>query len=139
MSYAPIDILEYVIENEKEADFTLAMSMHKGGYSIGEIPDIRFVWKDDVMTMKSNAYKLNETIEDPDIMIACKAGKYISVFLSRYGEHYQIHFLVHECLNEEKPQNEEEITERVVQYMILKTIKQLRLDTPEKIDSYLKV
>lgn len=40
---------------------------------------------------------------------------------------------------EEKSKHEEEIAERVVQYMILKTIKQLRLDTPEKAEQFMKV
>ena len=58
---------------------------------------------------------------------------------SGYNDDYQMHFLVHECMTEEKPHHEEEIAERVVQYMILKTIKQLRLDSPEKVDGFLKM
>jgi len=139
MGYTPIEILDYVLDNNKDADFMLAMSMHKGGYSIGEIPDVKFKWKDDTLRVTSAAYKLDREVSDIDIMIASKAGKYISAFISRYNDDYQMHFLVHECMAEEKPHHEEEIAERVVQYMILKTIKQLRLDSPAKVDSFLKM
>lgn len=138
MTYTPIEILDYILDNNKDADFMLSMSMHKMGYSIGEIPDVQFIWKDEKMNIISKAYNLNREVADLDIMVANKAGKYISAFISRFGEMYQIHFLVHDCMVEEKAANEEEIAERVVQYMILKTIKQLRLDTPEKIEKYIK-
>jgi len=139
MAYTPIDILDYVLDNNKDADFMLAMSMHKMGYSIGEIPDVKFEWNNDKMSILSKAYNLNREVTDLDIMIANKAGKYISAFISRFGEMYQIHFLVHDYMVEEKSSHEEEIAERVVQYMILKTIKQLRLDTPDKVENFMKV
>lgn len=139
MAYTPIDILDYVLDNNKDADFMLAMSMHKMGYSIGEIPDATYTWKDDNMFIRSKAYSLEREVADMDIMIANKAGKYISSFISRFGDSYQIHFLVHDYMAEDKSAHEEEIAERVVQYMILKTIKQLRLDTPEKVESFMKV
>lgn len=138
MNYSPVDILDYVLANDKDADFMLSISLHKQGYSIGEIPDLKLVWINDQLIMKSNAYNLEQTVADMDIMIAYKSGKYISAFISRYNENYQIHFLVHECLLDEKPKFEDDIANRVVQYMILKTIKQLRLDTPQKVDAYLK-
>lgn len=138
MGYTPVEILDYVIDNEKEADFMVSMTMHKYGYSIGEITDVIFKWKDDHLKMISKAYKLNQIIDDPDIVIAAQAGKYISSFISRYNDAYQIHFLVHDCMKEDKEKYDDEITKRVIQYMIFKTIKQLRLDTPEKVDSYLK-
>ena len=137
MSYSPIDILDYVIENDKEADFLVALTMHKQGYSIGEITDLRLKWKNDELIMRSKTYNINQNVADTDIMIASKAGKYISAFISRFNNAYQVHFLVHECMAEDKSSYEDEITGRVVQYMILKTIKQLRLDTPEKVDKYL--
>ena len=124
MNYSPVDILDYVLSNDKDADFMLSISLHKQGYSIGEIPDLKLVWINDQLIMKSNAYNLEQTVADMDIMIASKSGKYISAFISRYSENYQIHFLVHECLLDEKPKFEDDIANRVVQYMILKTIKQ---------------
>ena len=137
MGYAPIEILDYVIDNEKEADFMLAIAMHKGGYSIGEIADLKIICKEDRVIVKSDMYNITERIEDPDIVIAAKAGKYISAFMSRMNNSFQVHFLVHDCMIEDKPKYEDEIALRVVQYMILRTIKQLRLDTPKKVDSYI--
>lgn len=139
MAYTPVDILDYILDNNRDADFMLAMSMHKMGYSIGEIPDVKFEWNDDKMSILSDAYRLQREVADMDIMVANRAGKYISTFISRFGEMYQIHFLVHDYMVEEKSAHEEEIAERVVQYMILKTIKQLRLDTPEKAEQFMKV
>lgn len=139
MAYTPVDILDYILDNNRDADFMLAMSMHKMGYSIGEIPDVKFEWNDDKMSIQSDAYRLQREVADMDIMVANRAGKYISTFISRFGEMYQIHFLVHVYMVEEKSAHEEEIAERVVQYMILKTIKQLRLDTPEKAEQFMKV
>lgn len=138
MSYSPVDILDYVLENDKDADFFVAISLHKYGYSIGEIPDLQLEWTDEKLYLKSDAYNLSQPVADMDIMIASKSGKYISAFISRFNDTYQIHFLVHECLSSDKANHEDEIANRVVQYMILKTIKQLRLDTPEKVDAYLK-
>lgn len=139
MAYTPVDILDYILDNNRDADFMLAMSMHKMGYSIGEIPDVKFEWNDDKMSILSDAYRLQREVADMDIMVANRAGKYISTFISRFGEMYQIHFLVHDYMVEEKSAHEEEIAERVVQYMILKTIKQLRIDTPEKAEQFMKV
>ena len=138
MSYSPVDILDYVLENDKDADFFVAISLHKYGYSIGEIPDLKLEWTDEKLYLKSDAYNLSQPVADMDIMIASKSGKYISAFISRFNNTYQIHFLVHEYFKEEKSKYEEEIANRVVQYMILKAIKQLRLDSPEKVDNYIK-
>lgn len=139
MNYSPIDILDYVIDNNKEADFLVAITMHKLNYSIGEITDLKFKIMDNRVLAKSATYKINESISDIDVVAAVAGGKYVSGFLSRYIDKYQLHFLVHDCMVEDKSSVEEEIAERVVQYMILKTIKQLRLDTPKKVDEYLAV
>ncbi len=138
MAYSPIDILDYVLDNGKDADFMVAITMHKMGYSIGEITDLKFKWKEERLKMFSKTYNINQEVTDTDIMIASKAGKYISAFLSRFNDTYQVHFLVHDCMEADKQAYEDEITMRVIQYMILKTIKQLRLDTPEKVEQYLK-
>ena len=136
-NYTPIDILDYVIDNEKEADFMMALSLHKYGYSIAEIADASLVWKKDTLCIESEMYKLEQSVNDFDIMVASKSGKYISSFISRFNDIYQLHFLVHECLMDEKASNEDEIAMRVVQYMILKTIKQLRLDSIDKVEKYI--
>ena len=137
MSYTPVDILDYVIDNEMESGFLLSITMHKMGYSIGEITDLKLMWHGDRLFMKSKTYSINQNVTDADIMIASKSGKYISAFISRFNEEYQVHFLVHECMAEDKSNHEDEIAKRVVQYMILKTIIQLRLDTPEKAEKYI--
>lgn len=139
MNYSPIDILDYIIDNNKEADFLVAITMHKLNYSIGEITDLKFKVVGEKVLAKSTTYNINEHITDVDIITAVLAGKYVSGFLSRYMNTYQLHFLVHDCMMEDKSGQEEEIAERVVQYMILKTIKQLRLDTPKKADEYMAV
>ena len=137
MAFTPIDILDYVIDNEKEADFLVAITMHKKGYSIGEITDQKFITKDDKLFIRSKTYNIYQEVNDMDIIVAEKAGKYISAFLSRYNDMYQLHFLVHDCMAEDKERYEDDIAKRVVQYMILKTIKQLRLDTPKKVEEYI--
>ena len=136
-NYTPIDILEYILDNEKEADFMVSLTMHKCGYSIGELTDLELYWDEERLFLRSKLYKINNQITDEDIMVASKAGKYISAFLSRYNDTFQVHFLVHECMIEDKNVYEDEIAQRVIQYMILKTIKQLRLDTPDKVDEYI--
>jgi len=137
--YKPIDILDYVLDNNKDADFILAMSMHKMGYSIGEMADVKFKFKNEKLHIISKVFKLDREVTDPDIIFAVMGGQYVSAFISRFDDKYEIHFLMHDCMASEKADHEEEIAERVVQYMILKTIKQLRLDTPEKVDKYMSV
>lgn len=139
MEYTPTDILEYVLENKKEADFLVAISMHRYGYSIAEIVDLKIKAEAEGVYFRSQSYNLNQLVQDEEIVGAYKAGRYISAFISRFEENYQIHFLIHDCLQQEKMQYENEIVERVVQYMILKTIKQFRMDTPQKVDEYLKL
>ena len=139
MQYRPVDILDYVLDNNKDADFMLAMSMHKFGYSIGEITDVKFRFKDEKLHILSSAYKLDREVADPDIVFAVMGGQYVSAFISRYEEQYEIHFMMHDCTVQQKAEHEEEIAERVVQYMILKTITKLRLDTPKKVDDFIKL
>lgn len=134
----PRDIYNYVVENNKESDFLTAMSLHKGGYSIGEIPDKEFTAHKDYCKLISKAYSLNIDIEDDDIITAVKNKLYVTPFISRKDDDYQIHFLVHQYPEAMKTQFEEAIAKEVVEYMIIKTIIALKLDSEYKIDKYLE-
>jgi hypothetical protein len=60
MGYTPNDIYDYIIENDKEAEFLQAITLHKQNFSIGEITDRRFLIRED-KTVKfiSKMYKIN--------------------------------------------------------------------------------
>lgn len=133
----PADMLDYVIENNMEGAFLGAIMLHKGGFSIGEVTDARFIDKNDKLRVMSKAYELNVTIEDEEICSAVRSGMYVSVFIARNGGERALHFFVHRMKLEQKSQYEEEAVRAVVQYMIIKTIIALRLDSTEKIDAYI--
>lgn len=137
MTYTPTDILDYVIENEKEADFMVSLAQHKGDFTIAEIVDAKYLKKEKGYTLKSATYNVNVPIEDPEIQAAINVEQYISSFISKSGNEYQIHFFVHGFKKAQKSEHEEEILRSVVEYMILKTIIKLRLDSPQKVDSYI--
>ena len=63
--------------------------------------------------------------------------KVLSAFISRQGDVYNVHFLVHAYPENMKSQFEDEILKEVLRYMIMMTIVRLRLDTPEKVEKYL--
>ena len=75
---------------------------------------------------------------DDDIITAVLNGLYVSAFISRYKEEYNVHFLVHAYPETKKAQFEDAILKEVVRYMIMMTIVRLRLDTPQKVKDYLK-
>lgn len=137
MNYTPKDIMDYIYENNLDSDFMVAIMNHKGGYSIAELTDAKFKMKEDGMHLIAPSYKINVVVDDETIVNAVTFGMYVSAFISRFQDDYQVHFLVHQCLTTLKPQFEESILSEVVRYMILKTVKALRLDTPDKIDSYI--
>lgn len=132
----PQDIYNYVVKSGKESDFLSAILLQKQNYSIAEIGDTVFCMEDGVCRMQSGQYKLNLAIQDEDIVNAVCNHLYITAFISRHGEQYQVHFLVHRYPTAEKAQFEEEIAQEVVRYMILKTIVALRLTTWKKVDEY---
>lgn len=134
--YTPQDMVNYVFENEMEADFMVALATHKGEYSIGEITDAVFVNNSGECYLKSEAYNINISIEDDEIKTAIINGIYISPFVSRFKNAYQVHFLVHSFPKNMKSKFEEETLKEVLRYMILKTILALRLDAPLKIEQY---
>lgn len=134
----PRDMLDYVVNNHRESDFLSSVALHKGNYSIGEIADKRFKENNGEYKFISNDYKINIVIEDDEIATAIHNGLYITPFISRKDDVYQVHFLVHQYPESMKERFEENIVKEVVEYMILKTIVALRLDTEKKIDDYIK-
>ena len=137
MSYTPRDILAYVYEKHLEDEFLLAIASHVENFSIGEITDKKIEKRGEDYFLVSKAYALDIKLTDDEILTAAMNGLYISAFISRKEENYKIHFLVHKYPQSMKSRFEEEITKEVIDYMIQGTILALRLDTPDKIHSYL--
>lgn len=138
MSYTPRDILNYIYEKELDADFLMAIAAHVQNFSIGEITDKKIEQREHSYYLVSKAYSLDLKIEDDEILTAAMNGLYISVFVSRKEEKYNIHFLVHQYPESMKAKFENEITKEVVDYMIMGTVIALRLDTPQKVDLYVR-
>lgn len=136
MGYTPADIYRFVIEEDLVADFMVSVARHKQDFTIAEITDAKYRKKEDGYYLTAPSYKINVKIEDDDVLTALINELYVSSFISKYGEQYQVHFLVHSCPASMKPQFEEEILDEVVRYMIMNTIVRLRLDTPDKIKTY---
>lgn len=134
----PQDIYDYVVKNGKESDFLSAILLQKDNYSIAEIADAVFSQDDTGCRLRSQQYRLNLPIVDEQIGAAVRSGRYLSAFISRQEDQYQLHFLVHRCQADQKSQFEEEIARAVVRYLILKTIVALRLTTWRKVDEYLE-
>ena len=107
-------------------------------FSIGEITDKKIEKRDDEYFLVSKAYSLDIKLVDDEILTAAINGLYISAFVSRKEDKYNIHFLVHQYPASMKSRFEEEITKDVIDYMIHGTIIALRLDTPEKVKEYIK-
>lgn len=137
MNYTPVDILNHVKSSGLEYKFMNALAYYKMGYSIGEITDREYIVKDNVCRMKSPSFSLNLKLDDEEIVAALKADMYVSAFICRKDNDYSVHFLVHKCRNSEKSDNEEAIAQEVVDYMILRTIVALRLDSYKKVDEYI--
>lgn len=138
MSYTPKDILKYVYDNELDTDFILALTNHVQNFSIGEITDKQIKKRGDDYYFVSKSYSLDMKITDEEILTAAINGLYISAFISRKEDKYNIHFLVHQYPESMKSQFENQITQEVIHYMIQGTIIALRLDTPAKIKEYIK-
>ena len=138
MGYTPRDILAYVYEKHLEDEFLLALASHVENFSIGEITDKRIEKRGEDYFLVSKAYALDIKLTDDEILTAAMNGLYISAFISRKEDNYKLHFLVHKYPQSMKSRFEEEITKEVIDYMIQGTILALRLDTPEKIERYVK-
>lgn len=137
MSYTPRDILAYVYEKHLEDEFLLALASHVENFSIGEITDKKIEKRGEDYFLVSKAYALDIKLTDDEILTAAMNGLYISAFISRKEDNYKLHFLVHKYPQSMKSRFEEEITKEVIDYMIQGTILALRLDTLDKIHSYL--
>ena len=138
MGYTPRDMLEYVYENHLDGEFLLALASHVENFSIGEITDKKIEKRGEDYFLVSKAYSLDIKLTDDEILTAAMNGLYISAFISRKEDNYKLHFLVHKYPKSMKSRFEEEITKEVIDYMIQGTILALRLDTPEKIERYVK-
>ena len=136
MGYSLRDILNYVYEKELDTDFLLAIASHKQNFSIGERTDRKIEKRGQDYYLVSKSYRLDIKLTDDEILTAAMNGLYISAFISRKDEQYNVHFLVHRYPDSMKSKFEEEITKEVVDYMIGGTIMALRLDTPQKVDEY---
>ena len=118
MFNTPTDCYNYIIENDFEMPVLGAMMNHVGGYSIAEIADGRFHNRDEIVTAVLN-------------------GLYVSAFISRNQDKYQIHFLVSGYPVDMKCRYEEHIAKGVVKYMIMSTIVACRLDSEKKLKEYI--
>lgn len=137
MNYTPKMIVDYIFEEKLEAKFLSNLQLHKGNFSIGEIGDKAFYRDENRYFFKSKLYQINTQISDEEIITAVHNELYISAFISRRGEQYNVHFLVHKYPANMKERFEDEITREVVRYMIMSTVLALRLDTKEKVQEYL--
>lgn len=138
MQCTPKDILNYVYEKKLDTDFLLAIAAHTDNFSIGEITDKQIKKRGETFYLVSKSYKLDIKITDDEVLTAAMNGLYISAFISRKEDSYQVHFLVHQYPESMKARFEEEITKDVIDYIIYGTIIALRLDSPEKVNEYLK-
>ena len=136
--YTPNQIVDYIIDNHLEADFLANMQVHKGDFSIGEIADKKLILKDEKCFLISKNYSINTQITDEDIIVAVHNKLYVSAFISRKSDTYNVHFLVHMYPENMKQQFENEITMDVIRYMITSTVIALRLDSIDKVKKYIE-
>lgn len=137
MSYTPKDILNYIYDNNLDGDFLLALASNVNNFSIGEITDKKIKKRVEGFFLVSKSYSLDIKLEDDEILTAAMNGLYISAFISRKEDSYNVHFLVHQYPQTMKSKFEDEITKEVIDYMMLGTVIALRLDTPEKVKNYI--
>lgn len=139
MTYTPKDIYDYIMKEEKETEFLQMITNHKHNFSIAEITDKRFrIKEDNTIKFISKMYQIHMKIPDDDIVTAVLNGLYVSAFISRYENDYNVHFLVHRYPESMKSQYEDEILSEVIRYMIMMTIVRLRLDTHQKVNEYIQ-
>lgn len=131
------EIVDYIFDNGLEMDFYNQVMLHKGGYSIMEIGDARFVRFGDEVQFKSDNFKLSLAINDDDIITAVNNRLYISSFIARINEDYQVSFLVHNYPISMKDRFAEQLARDVMKYMISNAVFTLRLDTIDKVKEYI--
>ena len=137
MFNTPADCYKYIIDNDIEMPVLGAIMNHAKDYSIAEIADGRFHNRDGVVSFSSPGYKVNKAVTDDEIVTAVLNGLYVSAFISRHADKYQIHFLVSGYPIDMKCRYEEEIAKGVVRYMIMSTIVACRLDSEKKVREYI--
>lgn len=137
-NYKPMDIVNYIYENELEMDVLMALMANKKNFSIGEITDKRIEKRNDNYYLVSKSYSLDMQITDDDVLTAAMNGLYISAFVSRKDNDFSLHYLVHHYPEHMKPQFEEEIAEEVIDYILRGTVVALKLDSPKKVQAYLQ-
>lgn len=133
----PGDIVDYILAEGIESEFLLSVSRFKNNYTIGEIADGEFYFKDNTARFRSKGFGIDVDVNDDNVTAAACTGMYISTFISRHGDSYQVHFLTHAYPAGLKERFAEDIVKEVVRYMILKTVKALRLDTTDKVKEYI--
>ena len=133
----PKECYDYIIKNNLEMPVLGTMMNHLKDYSIAEIADARFHITAGVVSITSAGYRINVPITDDEIATAVLNGIYVSAFISRKEDKYQIHFLVSGYPKEMKCKYEEEIAKDVVRYMIMSTITACRLDSEKKLREYI--
>ena len=141
MFKSPNEAYEYVVDNNLETDVLSSMLTHKMDYSIAEIVDGNFRIEDAAdgrkVTFVSKGYKIDVPITDDEIVTAVFNGLYISAFISRKDDAYNVHFLVSGYPARLKAMFEEEIARNVVRYMILSTVVACGLNSEKKIREYI--
>ena len=138
MKYSPNEMLEHIKERELVFDFINSLACHVKNYTIAEITDGKFEKEEEGYYYKSKNYGIDIPVTDDGILTAVINGIYVSVFLSRHDNDYQVHFLVHKYPKSMKSRFEEEITDDVIDYMIVQAIVELNIDTLGKLRSYLE-
>ena len=134
----PKDILNYIINSKKEFDFLAEVTSYRNNFSIAEITDKNlYIDNEGKCRFEAPSYKISMEINDDEIVTSTFNKLYVSAFISRYEDKYNVHFLVHQYPEGMKTKFEEEITKKVIQYMILNTIVTLKLDTFKKVDNYI--
>ena len=134
----PKDILNYIVNSKREFDFLTALTSYRNNFSIAEITDKNlYIDNEGKCRFEAPSYKISMEINDDEIVTATFNKLYVSAFISRYEDKYNVHFLVHQYPESMKAKFEEEITKEVIQYMILNTIVTLKLDTFKKVDNYI--
>ena len=141
MFKSPNEAYEYVVDNNLETDVLSSMMTHKMDYSIAEIADGNFKIDEEdngrKVTFVSKGYKIDVPVTDEEIVTAALNGLYISAFISRKADNYNVHFLVSGYPARMKAMFEDEIAKNVVRYMILSTVVACGLNSEKKIREYI--